>query len=79
MSKTNPIEEHMLIQVHDDFETLELDDGSKWGVEPGDNPTIVTWLPTETIRIKVADLNSAWPYELINIKEGVSVRARRVS
>lgn len=77
MNSVNPAEEHMLIAVHNDFETLEFDDGSKWSVEPGDNPTISTWLPTETIRIKLVDDASPWPYELTNIAEGISVRARR--
>ena len=78
MSKLNQIEEHMLIQVNDDCTTLELDDGSKLSVEPGDTPTIATWLPTETIRIELANPNATWPYELINTEEDVSVRAMRI-
>lgn len=48
---TNSQEEHMLIEVSDDCERLILDDGSQWSVQPGDMPTICTWLPTSDISI----------------------------
>ena len=69
--------EHMLMEVSEDCERLTLDDGSQWGVEPGGTPTVSTWLPTSTIIVSLADSASAWPYELTNAGEDVSVRAMR--
>ena len=77
MSEELEEERFMLISISDDCTTLEMDDGSRWGVEPGYNPTIATWLPTESISIRLVGPDSPWPYELTNIGEGVSVRARQ--
>ena len=73
----NWVEEHMLIELADDFGTLELDDGSQWGIMPGDMPTICTWIPTATIRINLIAPDSLWPYELTNTGVDISVRAMR--
>jgi hypothetical protein len=78
MSDSNRVEEHMLMGIHDDFETLDLDDGSKWSVEPGDNPTICTWIPTATIRVELVAPGSVWPYKLTNIGEDISVKAMKI-
>ncbi len=75
MDNPNQIEEHMLLEVLDD--SLELDDGSRWSVTPGGIPTIQTWIPTTSIRVRLVDTNSIWPYELTNTEEGISVRARK--
>jgi len=78
MSHSDQVEEHMLIEVKDDFETLELDNGSRWSVTPEAMPTICTWIPTANIRIRLVDPTSLWPYEILNTEDDVSVRARRV-
>ena len=78
MDNPNQVEEHMLIEVSDDFE-VKLDDGSQWNVTPEDMPTVCTWTPTATIRIRLVDLDSPWPYELLNTEEDVSVRASRTT
>jgi hypothetical protein len=71
------IEEHMLIELADDFEALELDDGSRWDVMPEDIPTICTWIPTATVRISLIAPDSLWPYELTNTGVDISVRAMK--
>lgn len=76
MDNPNQIEEHILLEVLDD--SLELDDGSRWSVTPGGIPTIQTWIPTTSIRIRLVDPDSLWSYELTNIGEDVSARARRI-
>ena len=73
----NQIEEHMLIKLSVNSGTLELDDGSRWGVAPGDMPTICTWIPMATIRIKLVAIDSLWSYELTNTGVDISVRAMR--
>ena len=79
------MDEYMLIEVLDDFETLVLakESGggrtSKRSVEPGYNPTIATWIPTAIIQVELTTPNSPWPYELTNTEEGVTVKARRVT
>jgi hypothetical protein len=78
MSYSDEVEEHMIIEVKEDSDTLELDDGSQWSVTPEAIPTICTWLPTTNVRIKLIDHNSFWPYEILNTESDVSVRARRV-
>jgi len=79
MDNPNKIKESMLIEVSDEHLTLQLADGSQWNVAPGDLPTIVTWIPTATIRIRYVERNSPWPYELLNTENDVSVRAKRIS
>ncbi|MBA7614998.1 hypothetical protein ES703_22273 [subsurface metagenome] len=77
MDNFNQAEERMLIEVTNNFE-VKLDDGSLWSVTPEHMPTVCTWTPTATIKIREVDPNSPWPYELSNTEEGVSVRASRI-
>ena len=69
-----------LIRVSIDNEKyhLTLLDGSKWFVDLGDLPTIATWLPTTSIKIKKLPARSMFSYKLVNVDEGVSVRAAKV-
>jgi len=50
MTKRNPVA--MLIDVHEDGEILEMLDGTRWRVWPGDIPTTAIWLPTTSIEIQ---------------------------
>ena len=70
------VEEQTLFRVSDDLDTLEMMEGTKWSVEPGGQTGICTWLPTNTIEIRLVDPESVWPYELRNGSE--TVRAVRV-
>ena len=43
--------ERMLIRRHDKSDVVELSDGSKWRIWPGDLPITLQWLPTTEIAI----------------------------
>ncbi len=73
-TQNNDLEVHMLIES--DPPILKLDDGSQWTVQPGDMPTVATWIPTATLEIKMVDSESMWPYEIT--KGDISVRASRL-
>lgn len=70
------VEEQTLFRASDDLGTLEMMEGTRWSVEPGGQTVICTWLPTDTIEIRLVDSGSVWPYELRNGSE--TVRAMRV-
>jgi hypothetical protein len=70
--------ETTLLSVDIENETYHftLLDGSKWFVDPGDLPTIATWIPTVGIRIQKTNRPSV--FELTNIDEDISVRAAKI-
>ena len=65
------VEEQTLIRISDDLSTLEMMEGTRWSVEAGGQTVICTWLPTDTIEIRLVDRDSVWPYELRNGSEVV--------
>lgn len=58
---------------------LEMIDGSKWFVNPGDLSTVATWLPSAPIRIFESHFDSVFSYDLVNLDIDVKVRAMRVA
>lgn len=70
--------EAMLNEIISDGEKLSLMDGSMWLIEPLDIPTVCTWIPTATIKIKVVDSNAMFSHELTNENIDVLVRAMKV-
>lgn len=70
------VEQQMLYSISDDLETLEMMKGTWWGVEPGGQTVICTWLPTDTVEIRLVDSASVWSYELRHGSE--TVRAKKV-
>jgi hypothetical protein len=70
------ITNHHLVDVSEDWDMIELDDGSQWSVMPKDTSNVVTWIPQQTITLELVDSDSDWPYELINLDVDMSVRAK---
>jgi hypothetical protein len=56
---------------------LKMMDGSKWFVNPGDLPTIATWIPAATIEIK-KNTNAMFSYDITNTAEDVTVTAMKL-
>jgi len=52
-------------------------DGSVWEINPGDMPTVCTWIPTAEIEIIKED-DSIYPYKLINKEIDVEIRAYKI-
>ena len=76
MAQDGP-ELYSLMEVDDDGEFLTMQDGSQWEVNPGDIPTVCTWLPMASIEAVTVDSDSLYPYELRN--GDASIRARKSS
>jgi hypothetical protein len=74
------VSETMLIEVDIDNEEfhLTLMDGSKWFVNPGDLPTVATWLPTSEITLE-QNTDSMFDFDITNTSEGVTIKARQVA
>ena len=72
--------ETVLLEVDIDGEEyhLTLMDGSRWFVNPGDLPTIATWLPTANIKIQDTQDGTMFCYSLTNMNEDVAIRAMKV-
>ena len=68
----------MLNEIINDGEKISLMDGSIWLINPSDMPTVCTWIPTASIRIKRQNPDVMFSYELINENISVSVRARKL-
>jgi hypothetical protein len=45
----------MLISRHDKSHTVELEDGSRWLIWPGDLATTLRWLPTTELQVAAID------------------------
>ena len=73
--------ETLLLEVDIEGEEyhLTLMDGSKWFVNPGDLPTVATWLPTANIKIEDSKDGSMFSYNLTNLNEDISIRAMKVN
>jgi len=68
----------MLNEVMNNGEKISLMDGSLWLVNPGDMPTVCTWIPTAEIEVSTSN-DSVFNYTLTNKNIGVSVMAMRMS
>ncbi len=68
----------MLNEVMNDGEKISLMDGSLWLVNPGDMPTVCTWISTAEIEVSTSN-DSVFNYTLTNKNIGVSVMAMRLS
>lgn len=68
----------LTVDVEKDNYQLKLEDGSKWYVNPGDLPTIATWIPTANIEVENLDDDSMFSYVLTNLNIAVSVRAMKI-
>ena len=68
----------MLNEVMNNGEKISLMDGSLWLVNPGDIPTVCTWIPTAEIEVSTSN-DSVFNYTLTNKNIGVSVMAMRLS
>ena len=74
---TNDFEEGVLKAVADEGMNLFLLDGTKWNINPGDIPTVLTWVPGTTVRITIVNEESFYPHILYHAGTGSSVRARK--
>ncbi len=52
---SEPVRPKLLITRHDVSDNVELSDGSKWRIWPGDIPTTLGWLPNTEIEISGID------------------------
>jgi len=68
----------MLNEVINDGQNVSLMDGSIWEINPGDMPTVCTWIPTAEIEVSASD-DSVFDHTLTNKSIGVSVTAMRLS
>ena len=66
-----------VINVEDDGQTVELDDGSTWRVPLGDNTRSYCWYETQRIVVEKSS-DPAYPYRLRNLDTaGDIVKAMR--
>jgi len=73
--------ETMLMEIDIDGEDhhLEMMDGSTWFVNPGDLPTVATWLPTSTVRIEETDDDSMFSSKITNLNVDISITAMKIT
>jgi len=63
----------MLIAKHDKSHIVELEDGSRWRIWPGDVAATLQWLPTTELRV-VAIYDECCSHALIDQTDGTRVR-----
>jgi hypothetical protein len=68
----------MLIEVINDGEKIILMDGSEWYINPGDMPTVCTWIPTSELKVTKTKLVDYFNYKITNMSIDVSVYAARL-
>jgi hypothetical protein len=62
----------MRIEQHDKSHIVELDDGSKWQIRPGDIAVTLQWLPTTELRLSA--INDEFCSHALIDQEGSRVR-----
>jgi hypothetical protein len=62
----------MLISRHDKSHIVELDDGSRWRIWPGDLATTPRWLPTTELKVVAID-HEFYSHVLIDQSDGSRV------
>lgn len=68
----------MLIDIINDGEKIILLDGSEWYINPGDMPTVCTWIPTSEIKITKTKSNNFFNYKITNESINVSAYASKL-
>lgn len=71
--------ELMLVEVQDDGLRIALEDGTRWRVNPLHSKAVREWLPTTMVRIELASEAATFPYAVVNIPAGVSVKVAEVN
>ena len=56
----------LIIDVDDDGQTIELEDGSTWNVSLGDNTISICWYATQRIIVEESG-DKSYPYRLCNL------------
>ena len=56
----------LIIEVLEDGLLIELDDGSRWAIKPGDIGKTAVWYETQRIVVEEND-SSVYPYKLKNL------------
>lgn len=70
-------ENYILLKEADDQGKIELLDGSKWEVNPGDISISCLWVPTTRIQVQEHD-DSVYGYVLVSLEDNSKVRARKI-
>jgi hypothetical protein len=68
----------LAIDRHDRADIVELSDGSKWRIWPGDLPSTLQWLPSTELEISPSH-DAICSHLLINQLDGTSVRVIEAS
>jgi hypothetical protein len=63
----------MLIKNHDKSHILELEDGSRWGIWPGDISLTLNWPQTADLQVSEI-IDEFCTHELVDQREGFRVR-----
>ena len=63
----------MLIARHEKSHIVELEDGSRWRIWPGDGAATLQWLPTTELQIVAID-DECCSHALVNQTDGTRVR-----
>ena len=67
----------MRIKRHDKSDIVELGDGSRWRIWPGDLPQTLQWLPTTEVEITQID-DAFCSHALVNRSDGSRVPVTEV-
>jgi len=70
---------HFVRSVTSDGQSIVLEDGSSWQVEPGSRYTAADWQPDAPVTVRPARSTAQYPYELTNTQDDEAVLARLVS
>ena len=54
---------------------IVLLDGSKWNINPGDIPTVCTWIPMDELHIEKEDYN----YKITNMTNDYTIYATKIN
>jgi hypothetical protein len=68
----------MLIKKHDKSYIVELEDGSRWRIWPGDIAATLQWLPTTELRVSAIN-DELCSHTLVDQKDGSQVRVIEAS
>jgi hypothetical protein len=63
----------MLIAKHDKSHIVELEDGSRWRIWPGDLAATLQWLPTTELQVVAID-GECCSHALVSHTDGTRVR-----
>jgi hypothetical protein len=63
----------MRIARHDAAGVVELSDGTRWRIWPGDIATTLGWLPTTDLEIEPSN-DELWSHVLVNVADNTKVR-----